>query len=105
MITQGKWLVEKMPVSDGYNIKDETGAVLFQSWGGNKKYAKQQKDNSNLIAAAPELLAVCKAISNLTHQINAEQHAGLKVTGEQWSKLYDLTFEAKAVIAQAEGKE
>lgn len=57
-----KWIVEKMPVSDGYNIKDETGATLFQSWGGSKKYAKQQKTNSILAAAAPALLEACRKV-------------------------------------------
>lgn len=59
--------------------------------------------NARLIAAAPDLLAVLKALSLSVGEANALQHAGLKVPASVWADLYQVNNAAVGAIARAEG--
>ena len=56
-----------------------------------------------LIAAAPDLLAKLSELADLSATISGRQHAGLRIDPEDWSALNQVTNEARAAVAKAEG--
>jgi hypothetical protein len=63
-------------------------------------------DNARFIVLAvnshDELLEKLRELTHLTGIMNNEQHAGIKNTPEEWSRLYAITNTAKAIIAEIE---
>lgn len=49
-----------------------------------------------------KMIDALRALAQLTETVNARQHAGLVITPFMWSELYQLTNDAKAVIAEYE---
>lgn len=100
-ITQGIWRV----TNDGlhvYSEKTEQDIASCPITSTRTPCREEAEANARLIAAAPELLEVCRRLSRVTSAINSAQHAGVRVCAELWSDLHQLTNEAKAAIAAAE---
>ena len=58
----------------------------------------------SLISAAPDLLSALERLTEKIAFANAIQHSGTEIEPEDWSELYSLTNEARAVIAKAKGE-
>lgn len=96
-------------------VKDQfggtVGATRIDAANGHAvAYARERgpnghdgEANARLIAAAPELLEALKELARLVHQNNALQHAGIEVSADAWGQMYQVTNEARAAIAKAEG--
>ena len=54
-----------------------------------------------LIAAAPELLEALETVAGIAHSLNAQQHSGVTIQPECWSRLWNATQTARAVINKA----
>ena len=51
-----------------------------------------------------DMYIMLRRLTSQAELINAEQHAGNPVPPAMWSDLYQLTNEAKAVLAKMRGK-
>lgn len=100
--TKGPWKVEEPSKgSRSYTINGEISdddfgeeLALLRCWENNEKQNKQQKDNAQLIAAAPELLEACKLAREFL------KGWGPKATGTPYNDNNPLT----EAINKAEGK-
>ncbi len=72
-------------------------SVDGRGWGAEHENARR------LANAAPELLAMLVRQTEKIERSNAIQHSGGEVLPEDWSELYLLTNEARALIAKAKG--
>lgn len=101
--TPGPWSVaDEQILSDTLNEYGNFNVCVFKRYGD---LTAQDKANMRLIAAAPDLLAALKRVSLRAGLANDIQHSGETVPAEVWSELYQVTNEARAAIAKAEGNQ
>ena len=100
--TEGPWQVRpKQPLSDGfidYEVwAEKTHALICVPTGGAYRELSERESNARLIAAAPELLAACKALVSVLATHADCSPAPLDCVGR------DRHLAALDAIAKAEG--
>lgn len=93
--TPGPWKIN----TDWYHIDAPRGLTVAAVFGSTGPHAAESKANAKLIAAAPELLAACKAMLPIV-----DSHWDQGPPGEGWQSqaLKDLIAFCEAAIEKAE---
>lgn len=70
-----------------------------------KRESRRLREEHNaLYNSHAELLEAITRITEKVKRANDIQHSGTKIPSEDWSELYQLTNEARAVIEKAKGE-
>ena len=92
--TPGPWKLFKDTGNDVYQITDGHGAVVIADF--------VNKDNADLIAAAPDLLEACKAIYSYAHEA---EHAPLAALDPRFAKMINDKVGPAIEGAEPKGRE
>ncbi len=105
-ITRGEWTVNKHQVdSSPYEIQDSEGNPIAFTIYGQQGGIDEARDNAHLIAAAPDLLAACKAmLSDTLCDVCYEDECGQGCECRCHTRLERAREAAEAAIARVEGK-
>lgn len=105
------WIV-KRPLNVSHQI-DSLAQLIADSIADSEAQAAQAAQATKagdrhgepyLTAAAPDLLAALVRLTEKTERANAIQHSGGAIEPEDWAELYQMSNEARAAIAKAEGR-
>lgn len=110
--TPGPWRTDGRPANEcvgidreGRNwqihVERDNVTVVARCHGATGTEAEH---NARLIASAPELLSVLVRLTEKTERANAIQHSGGTIEPEDWSELFQISNDARAVIAKATGE-
>lgn len=98
-----RWVVDFCPDADGHS----TIRVANGEPNGNTDVEPiatvYEGKDATLIAVAPELANILTRLTEKVERANSIQHGGGKVLAEDWSELYQLTNEARAILVRTEG--